>query len=158
MADLNRARHKEIGGVLFGEQIAEGDFRIVETTRQRFFGGTATTFKRRGGMARKEILALHEKFGGDPNRFNYLGEWHSHPNAPARPSFQDETTMHNLLADQSGVVNFLVLIIVKLDEQAQLHIGARTYLASGHNLDCKIEIEAAKINAANEVTIDKEEK
>lgn len=145
-ADLKRTGAKEIGGVLFGEQIDEGDFRIVEATRQRFWGGTATTFKRRGG-ARKEILALHEKAGGDPERFNYLGEWHSHPNAPAWPSLQDEITMYNLLADQGEAVNFLVLMIVKLDEREQLHIGARTYLASGHKLPCKIEIEDFAVKA-----------
>ena len=156
-ADLKRAGRKEIGGVLFGEQIAEGDFRIVETTRQRFFGGTATTFKRRGGGARKEVLALHERFGRDPERFNYFGEWHSHPIAPAWPSLQDELTMYNLLADQGGAVNFLVLIIVKLDEQARFHIGARTYLASGHKLNCEIEIEAAESDAADAAPSDKEE-
>jgi len=147
--DLKRAGRKEIGGVLFGEQIAEGDFCIVEATRQRFFGGTATTFKRRGRGARKEILALHDKFGGDPERFNYFGEWHSHPNAPAWPSLQDEITMYNLLADQGGIVNFLVLIVVKLDEQARFHIDARTYLASGHKLNCEIEIEGAETDTVD---------
>lgn len=144
--------------MLFGEQIEEGKFRIVETTHQRSYGGTATTFKRRGGVARKEILALHEKFGGAPERFNYFGEWHSHPNAPAWPSLQDEITMHNLLVDQGGLVNFLVLVIVKLDEQAQLHIGARTFLASGHNLECKIEIESAGSDTADKMSTNQEGK
>ncbi|MEM1154830.1 MAG: Mov34/MPN/PAD-1 family protein [Pseudomonadota bacterium] len=139
--DLNRARRKEIGGVLFGEQISEGDFRIVKATRQRFFGGTAMTFKRRGTAARKAILDLHKQFGGDPRKYNYLGEWHSHPNAPALPSPQDELTMGELLADQGGAVNFLVLLIVKLDAKARFHIAARSYLASGHTLACDIEIE-----------------
>lgn len=139
--DLERAGSREIGGVLFGEQLAEGDFRIIEATRQRFFGGTATTFNRRGRGARKEILALHEKASSDPERFNYLGEWHSHPNAPAQPSVQDEFTMHELLTDQGGAVNFLVLMIMKLDDRQRLHLGAVTYLASGHKLQCEIEIE-----------------
>ena len=143
--DLKGARRKEIGGVLFGEQISEGDFRIVEATRQRFFGGTATTFKRRGTAARKDILDLHKKVGGDPKRFNYLGEWHSHPNAPAIPSLQDEVTMRELLADQGGAVNFLVLLIVKLDAKARFHIVARSFLASGHALNCDIEIEQVDI-------------
>lgn len=147
-SDLEGAGRREIGGVLFGEQIAEGDFRIVEATRQRFFGGTATTFKRRGGAARREILALHKKFGGDPERFNYLGEWHSHPTAPAWPSLQDEITMYNLLADQGEAVNFLVLIIVKLDTDARFRICARTYLASGQKINCEIEIENAERDLA----------
>lgn len=154
---LKGAGRKEIGGVLFGEQIAEGDFRIVEATRQRFFGGTATTFKRRGGAARKDILDLHKKFGGDSERFNYLGEWHSHPCAPAMPSLQDEVTMYELLADQGDAVNFLVLIIVKLDAEARLHICARTYLASGHKLNCEIEIEGAERDADAVADEEKEE-
>ncbi|NOX93597.1 MAG: hypothetical protein GXP04_00445 [Alphaproteobacteria bacterium] len=156
-SDLKKAGHKEIGGVLFGEQISEGDFRIVEATRQRFFGGTAMTFNRRGGAARKEILALHKKFGGNPERFNYFGEWHSHPNAPALPSLQDETTMYNLLADQGEAVNFLVLIIVKLDQDARFHIGATTYLASGHKLNCEIEIEDAERDVADAALSDEED-
>lgn len=156
-ADLKRAGAREIGGVLFGEQIAEGDFRIVEATRQRFWGGTATTFKRRGGGARRKILALHEKVGGNPERFNYLGEWHSHPRAPAWPSCQDEITMYDLLADQGEAVNFLVLLIVKLDEQARLHIGARTYLGSGHKLACEIQIEGAAAKTAFGGLSDEEE-
>lgn len=139
--DLARARSRELGGVLFGEQIAEGDFRVVETTRQRLWGGTATTFHRRGGRARKEILAFHEKLGGDPERFNYLGEWHSHPSTPVWPSIQDEVTMYQLLADQGAAVNFLVLMILKLDRDSRLQIGAQTYLSSGHKIQCEIEIE-----------------
>jgi Prokaryotic homologs of the JAB domain len=146
-SDLASAGRKEIGGVLFGEQIAEGDFRIVEATRQRFFGGTPTSFKRRGGAARNDILDLHTKFGGNPERFNYLGEWHSHPNAPAVPSIQDEVTMYQLLADQGAAVNFLALIIVKLDAQERLHIGTRTYLASGHKLNCEIEVEGDPVGS-----------
>ncbi len=153
-SDLAGAGRKEIGGVLFGEQIAEGDFRIVAATRQRFFGGTATTFKRRGAVARNDILDLHRKFGGDPERFNYLGEWHSHPNAPAMPSLQDEVTMYQLLADQGTAVNFLVLIIVRLDTQRRFHIGARTYLASGHKLNCEVEIEGGAVRS---LEIEKEE-
>lgn len=141
--DLKRAGFREIGGVLFGEQISEGDFRIVETTRQKLWGGTTTTFKRRGRAARKEILALHDKFSGSPERFNYLGEWHSHPNAPTWPSLQDETTMYNLIADQGEAVNFLVLLIMKLDQRERLNISAQTYLASGHTLGCEIEIEGS---------------
>lgn len=140
-ADLKRAGAKEIGGVLFGEKIAEGEFRIVEARRQRFWGGTRTTFNRRGNWARKEILALHEKVGGDPERFNYLGEWHSHPHAPVHPSLQDEITMYELVADQGDAVNFLVLMILKLDGQTSLQVGALTYLSSGHKLPCEIEIE-----------------
>ena len=140
-ADLSRAGAREIGGVLFGEQLAEGDFRIVKASRQRSRRGTPTSFHRHGSGARKQILALHKKFGSDPQRFNYLGEWHSHPNALVWPSLQDEVTMYELLTDQGTSVNFLVLIILKLDDQKRVQIGAMTFLSSGHTIQCEIEIE-----------------
>lgn len=139
--DLKKARNREIGGVLFGEQIAEGDFRIIEATRQRFGGGSRSRFHRRGLPARKAIEALHDAHGGDGERFNYLGEWHSHPNAPAMPSVRDEVTMFQLLAEQAGAVNFLVLLIVKLGEQEALEVTAVAYLTSSHCLPCTIIIE-----------------
>ena len=139
--ELSRAGETEIGGVLFGEQLTEGDFRIVEARRQRFRGGTRTSFHRRGVGARKQILALHKQFGSDPKRFNYLGEWHTHPHAPVWPSLQDEVTMYQLLADQGDAVNFLVLVILTLDEEERLQIGAMTFLSSGHRIRCQIEIE-----------------
>lgn len=156
-SDLKAAGQREIGGVLFGEQIAVGDFRLVEATRQHFLGGTAMTFNRRGGTARKEILRLHEKTGGNPERFNYLGEWHSHPNAPSVPSLQDEITMYELLADQAGAVNFLVLIIVRLEAEARVCIGAQTYVGSGHKLNCEIEIEGAEHDSMDAASVEGEE-
>ena len=142
--DLTRAGPREIGGVLFGEQIKEGEFRIVDATRQRFGGGTKLHFLRRGGQARKHIHALHDRFGGDAKRFNYLGEWHSHPNAPVIPSTRDKLTMHQLLAEQAGAVNFLVLAIVRLDQSGAVEISAHSYLSTGQTIPCEIVPELAK--------------
>lgn len=139
--DLTKAGRREIGGVLFGEQIAEGEFRLIDVTRQRFGGGTEVRFHRRGGSAKRAIEALHKMHGGDAERYNYLGEWHSHPNAPALPSPRDEVTMYQLLADQGDAVNFLVLLIVRLGDGGALEIGAITYLASGHKIPVSIVIE-----------------
>ena len=139
--DLKRAGSREIGGVLFGEQVKEGEFRIVDATRQRFGGGTQLRFHRRGGQARKDILALHDRHGGDAKRFNYLGEWHSHPNAPVIPSVRDEVTMYQLLVDQASAMNFLVLAIVRLTHSGAVDIGARSYLSTGQTIACEIAPE-----------------
>ena len=90
-----------------------------------------------GTQARKDILSLHRRYGGEAKRFNYLGEWHSHPNAPAVPSLCDEMTMTDLLAEQAGAVNFLVLVVVRVSHMGVLEIGAVAYLASGHILLCE---------------------
>lgn len=138
---LTRAGRREIGGVLFGEQVSEGTFRIVAATYQRFWPRRFNQFRRSGSQARRAVLSLHRRHGEQPARFNYLGEWHSHPNAAAVPSLRDELTMFELLEDQRGAVNFLVLIIVRIAQTGVLEIGARTYLTSGHVLPCEIEVE-----------------
>ena len=138
---LKRAGPREIGGVLFGEQIDEGYFRIVEATRQRFWSGTYDRFCRKGTQARKNILSLHRRYGRQAKRFNYFGEWHSHPNAPVVPSLCDEMTMTHLLAEQAGAVNFLVLVVVRISHVGVLEIGALAYLASGHILPCEVEVD-----------------
>lgn len=138
---LTRAGLHEIGGVLFGEQICEGTFRIVTATCQRSWPRSHNAFRRRGAQARRDVLSLHRRYGEQPERFNYLGEWHSHPNAAAIPSLRDEMTMFDLLADQRGAVNFLVLMIVRISQAGLLEIGARSYLASGHVLPCAIALE-----------------
>lgn len=146
MKHLTRAGPREIGGVLFGEQLDEGYFRIVEATRQRSGIGRYDRFLRRGTKARKKILALHRRYGGRPELFNYLGEWHSHPNALVLPSTRDEMTMTQLLEDQAEAVNFLVLVVVRIAQAGALEIGAWAYLASGHVLLCEVEVEARTLD------------
>lgn len=140
--DLERAGPREIGGVLFGEQLDEGYFRIVEAPTQTSGFGTYGRFYRAGVQARRQTLSMHRRYGGPPEQFNYLGEWHSHPNAPAVPSARDEMTMTQLVAEQEGAVNFLVLLVVRLSRIAVLEIGARAFLASGQTLPCEIEIQS----------------
>lgn len=139
--ELKCAGPLEIGGVLFGEQISEGCFRIVEAKPQRSGRGSAGHFHRRANKARNQVLEFHQRYGGDPTQFNYLGEWHSHPGAPVLPSLRDEITMRQMLLDQAGAVNFLVLAIIRLSGLAKLQIGAWTYLTSGHRLPCQIEFK-----------------
>ena len=138
---LKLAGPREIGGVLFGEQLNEGYFRIVKAPQQISQTSTGSRFCRDGVQARKVIKSLHSRYGGQAERFNYLGEWHSHPDAPTLPSPRDETTMLELVAQQDGAVNFLVLVILRLSEVGALQFGARAYLASGHALPCAVEAE-----------------
>ena len=138
---LRRARRREIGGVLFGEHVGEADFRIVEATIQTR-GGNDITFQRKASKARRDLKSLSRHHGNDPERFNYLGEWHSHPHAPAVPSHVDETTMCQLLFDPETTVNFLILLINRLNEQGKLELSAVAYLASGHKIPCNTVIES----------------
>ena len=138
--DLQAAGSREIGGVLFAEQLDEGDFRVLEATRQ-LGDGTRNSFCREGTQARSDILAFHRQYGERPRQFNYLGEWHSHPDAPLFPSPRDHATMIQLLADQAGAVDFLVLMLARLSRPGALEIAALAYLATGQQLPCEVELE-----------------
>tara|TARA_R110002096_G_scaffold334801_1_gene528470 strand:+ start:3254 stop:3718 length:465 start_codon:yes stop_codon:yes gene_type:complete len=135
------AEDKEIGGVLFGEHIESDVFKVLEITTQ-FSDGDQSNFKRNGDEARDEIKKIRSNFKDDNKRYNYLGEWHSHPNSAAVPSETDDKTMFKILGDSTTNANFLVLIILRLAGDINLELSARTYLCSGQIIECKIEIES----------------
>lgn len=137
---LTRARSREIGGILFGEHVGDADFRIVEATVQKR-GGNDRTFHRRASKARRDLKKLSLRYGQNPEQFNYLGEWHSHPNALVSPSWNDELTMKELLDDPEVIVNFLILLINRLDDHGVLEVYACTYQASGQKIPCEIIAE-----------------
>lgn len=137
---LERAGAVEVGGVLFGEHLDAEEFRLLDITEQRR-RGDETSFRRKSREATRALKRLSKAHGNDHTRFNYLGEWHSHPNAPAIPSRRDCLTMQSLLVDPTSDANFLVLIIVRLKKTGEMELSANTFLASGHILDCDIVIE-----------------
>jgi hypothetical protein len=70
--------------------------------------------------------------GHQPERFNYLGEWHSHPSYLAIPSEADIQQMQDLVEDEDQASTFLVLMVVKLSEDSRLRgsvYGFRPQLA-----------------------------
>lgn len=137
---LINAGENEIGGVLFGEHLGEEDFRLIEFTQQRL-NGNAMSFQRIASEARTSLKRLSTDHGNDHTRFNYLGEWHSHPNTSAAPSQVDYITMKNLLADPETSANFLVLMILRVSEGRDIELSINTFLASGHVLECELDIE-----------------
>ena len=76
--ELRRAGNREIGGLLMGEDLGNGDFRVVEISVQRS-GGTEACFIRNPEDHQTELDTFFARTGNDYSRFNYLGEWHSHP-------------------------------------------------------------------------------
>ena len=90
--ELKKARRREIGGVLVGEHIKGETFRIAGISVQRD-GGGAAHFERDPVRAKEFLDAFFSETNHDYGRFNYLGEWHSHPTFTALPSQTDRTTM-----------------------------------------------------------------
>jgi hypothetical protein len=110
---LHQAGQREIGGMLFAEQLAPAHFRVMDFSLD-LFSGSHTHFRREPRMHQKALTEFFEKTGRDFNRFNYLGEWHSHPSFSVTPSTEDVETMQSLVENDSGAVSFALLLIVRL--------------------------------------------
>jgi len=108
---LKRAGNREIGGVMMAEQISEGHFRVVDFSVDEAIGSVAH-FVRSPEHHRSALSSFFDRTGSDYTRFNYLGEWHSHPSYPAIPSLQDISSMQELVEGERGIT-FATLMVVK---------------------------------------------
>lgn len=137
----NACRHagrRETGGMLFGEHLGPDDFRIVEATVAGT-GGFASFV--RGVIDGMPLLdSFFRKTKRDYRRFNYIGEWHSHPSFPLRPSGPDDDAMFDIVKDATTGALFAVSIIVRVN--VQLEAAAFAYYACGIRDDADIVIEA----------------
>lgn len=109
---LFRAGRREIGGMIMGEEIGDQQFRIVDFSVDAR-SGTSSQFVRDADQHDEALSAFFENTGAEYRRFNYLGEWHTHPSFDVLPSLQDIRSMQDLV-DSSGGVDFAVLFIARL--------------------------------------------
>lgn len=110
--ELKAAGRREIGGVMVAEYLGAGMFTLLDVSVQRQ-GGTSITFERDPAQHRQFLGEFGRKTGHDYARFNYLGEWHSHPTVPALPSAQDIRSMQEIVADPAVNTPFAVLLIAR---------------------------------------------
>lgn len=111
MSCLARAKRREIGGILMAEQIEPGEFRVVDFSLDDSTGSYGH-FVRSPDHHRAALDAFFARTGNDFARYNYLGEWHSHPNHAPFPSTTDIRSMHDLLNEERSIA-FAILLIVK---------------------------------------------
>lgn len=109
---LRSARRREIGGMLFAEQLAPGSFRLTDFSIDEF-SGSHLRFRRDPTVHSDAMNAFFERTGRDYARYNYLGEWHSHPSFSVNPSPEDVSTMMELVSD-GQTITFAALLIVRL--------------------------------------------
>ena len=132
---LRRAGRREIGGTLMGEQVAPDHFRIVDFSIDETTG-TAAHFVRSLDHHAKALESFFRRTASDFGRFNYLGEWHSHPSFPVRPSQEDMMSMQSLV-DGERDIDFSALVIVRLrcffllEAAAYMFIRDRAYARVG---------------------------
>jgi [CysO sulfur-carrier protein]-S-L-cysteine hydrolase len=128
--DLLAAGRREIGGVLMGEQLIPGHFRIIDFSVDSKSGGGAH-FVRRPEHHREALEAFFARTGSEFSRFNYLGEWHSHPSFPPVPSHQDVNAMHRLVEEEQEI-NFSVLLIARTRWRFLLEYSVLLFQRGGH--------------------------
>ena len=126
---LDDAGKREVGGVLMAEHVGPNRFELKEVTVHR--RGTLASFIRRIEEAIGRLASFFDRTKHDYARFNYIGEWHSHPIFEPEPSGRDDLSMMEIVRDQDVGANFAVLLVVKLDESGQLVGTLHTYLPDG---------------------------
>lgn len=130
IAELTKAKRVEIGGILMGEHIAEDEFKVCDLTVQRIKGGFAFFERLLQGMI-EPLKRFFRKTNQNYGKFNYLGEWHSHPSFLLLPSVVDNATMSAIAEDEELGANFVVLLIVKLTSIDELKGTVTFYFPDG---------------------------
>lgn len=128
-AALKHAGTAECGGVLMGEHVGPDLFTVHALTVQG--GGSFASFVRSARAALRALTAFFQRSDGDFARFNYLGEWHSHPSFSVSPSEVDHRSMLDIVTNPGVRANFVVLLIFKLNAKEDLEGSAHTYLPDG---------------------------
>ena len=144
--ELAQAGRREIGGVLVGEHLDRNTFRIADLSVQRH-GGDNACFVRRPAHHKGFLDAFFASTGDAYDRFNYLGEWHSHPSFSTEPSGTDLLQMHEIVNDGPSAPPFAILLIVRLGRRpCWSRPGPRTILRSGRADGCPDGSDARKPN------------
>jgi integrative and conjugative element protein (TIGR02256 family) len=141
--ELRRGKSSEIGGVLVGEHVAGDTFRIIDLSVQ-LSGGTAAHFVRDPALAKSFLDDFFKRTGNAYKRFNYIGEWHTHPSFTPLPSSEDCTTMIDLIHDPAVGVNFAVLVIVRLRRWSGIELSATLFRQDTMLGSVNVEVEYDK--------------
>jgi [CysO sulfur-carrier protein]-S-L-cysteine hydrolase len=129
---------RETGGMIFGEHVAEDEFRAIDVTVSG--QGSTASFWRSLVDGLGHLEAFFKRTKRDYRRFNYLGEWHSHPSFALRPSGNDDETMFDIVNDPATGARFAVSMIVKLVDD-ELAIRVFAYFPGGERCDAEAVVE-----------------
>lgn len=139
LAALRKAGRREVGGVLMGEHAGPNLFIVQEVTVHR--RGAFASFVRRIEDAIGSLRAFFRETGHDYTRFNYIGEWHSHPSFEPYPSRTDDMSMLQIVQDETVGANFAVLLVAKLGSEGELVSTVHTYLPDGTRAQSNLRIQ-----------------
>lgn len=139
LAALRKAGRREVGGILMGEHAGPNVFIVRKISVYR--RGAFASFLRRVEDAIGSLQTFFRETDYDYARFNYIGEWHSHPSFEPCPSRTDDLSMLKIVQDETVGANFVVLLIAKLGAEGELVSTAHTYLPDGTRVSSRIKME-----------------
>ena len=140
LAALHKAGKREVGGILMGEHAGPDLFIIRDMTVHR--RGALASFVRRIEDAIGRLRNFFQQTGHDYTRFNYLGEWHSHPSFSPYPSKTDDLSMLQIVQDETVGANFAALLIAKLGAEGDLISTVHTYLPNGTRIESSLKLQS----------------
>lgn len=140
-AALRKAGRHEVGGILMGEHVGPNLFVVRELTVHR--RGAFASFVRRIEDAIGRLRSFFQETGHDYARFNYIGEWHSHPSFTPFPSRTDDLSMLQIVQDESVGAHFVALLIAKLGSEGELISTVHTYLPEGIRVQSNLLLREA---------------
>lgn len=141
--ELRQAGRREIGGVIVGEHIESETFRIADISIQRD-GGNSVRFIRDPVQANEFLADYFLKTGSDFQRANYMGEWHSHPSFPAKPSSEDYDTAQEIAESSDVGANFIVLMICRRRFWRGLELSVTLFRPNAKPEPVEIELEVIR--------------
>lgn len=109
------AEPNEIGGILMGEYKSEDEYYVVDCTIQKT-EGTVSSFVRYLSEIIYPLKRFFQETKHNYEKYNYLGEWHSHPSFSLQPSAKDTDSIWEIIDDSSTNATFVVLIIFRTNK------------------------------------------
>jgi integrative and conjugative element protein (TIGR02256 family) len=137
-----RCRIREIGGVLVAEHVSGDVFRIVDFSVQHK-GGTVAHFVRDPKHHKVFLANFFARTGQNYQRFNYIGEWHTHPAFQPLPSSTDVSAMFDIVDDPEVGVNSAILVIIRFRLFSGLELSATLFRAGISPQSIHVEVEGA---------------
>lgn len=133
---LKKADRHEVGGILMAEHVGVNEFTVTDLTVHKC--GALASFVRRIEDALTHISSFFVRTNHDYTKFNYIGEWHSHPSFELEPSSKDDASMMEIVLDPKVGAKFAVLLLVKLDLHGCLLANAHLYLPDATTHRCNL--------------------
>ncbi|MBW8244228.1 ThiF family adenylyltransferase [Muricauda oceani] len=104
----------EFGGVFVGYR-TDRDFIITDLLLPDKFENGRAIFIRHPGSLNQRLSEIHRTTNG---KIEYLGEWHSHPDGPTKPSKRDFNEMKKIARDKKISIAQPLLMIVAVSMES----------------------------------------